>query len=81
MKKLVTFAHTFLLSSLLLAAEPPAPTSEIPDKRDFPLSSKINPCEDFHQYVCSEAEARFKLREDRSHHVFSLATPENAYCK
>ncbi|MGE5087080.1 MAG: M13 family metallopeptidase [Bacillota bacterium] len=49
-----------------------APSSEIPEKREFPLNTKINPCEDFHAYVCSEAEAAFKLRDDRSKHVFAF---------
>lgn len=49
------------------------PSSEIPAKRDFPINAKINPCEDFHKYVCSEVEAAFKLREDRSRHTFSFS--------
>jgi len=49
-----------------------ASTSEIPAKREFPLSPNINPCVDFHKYVCSEAEAGFKLREDRSMHTFAF---------
>jgi putative endopeptidase len=49
-----------------------APTSEIPAKREFPLSSTLKPCDDFHKYVCSEAENSFKLREDRSAHTFAF---------
>ena len=49
------------------------PSSEIPAKREFPLSTKVSPCENFHKYVCSEAEAAFKLREDRSRHTFSFS--------
>ncbi|MFM6927443.1 MAG: M13 family metallopeptidase [Bdellovibrio sp.] len=49
-----------------------APSSEIPEKREFPLSTTANPCEDFHAYVCSEAESAFKLRDDRSKHVFAF---------
>lgn len=48
------------------------PSSEIPEKREFPLSSNVNPCEDFHAYVCSEAESAFKLRDDRSKHIFAF---------
>ena len=48
------------------------PSSEIPEKREFPLSTKANPCEDFHAYVCSEAESAFKLRDDRSKHIFAF---------
>lgn len=50
----------------------PAPSSEIPAKREFPLNPAVNPCEDFHEYVCSKAEAAFKLRDDRSSHTFSF---------
>lgn len=48
-------------------------SSAIPEKREFPLNPDVNPCENFHQYVCSQAEASFKLREDRSHHVFAFS--------
>ncbi len=49
------------------------PSSEIPAKREFPLSETEKPCQDFHKYVCSEVEASFKLREDRSSHDFSFS--------
>ena len=49
------------------------PSSEIPAKREFYLNTSVNPCENFHKYVCSEAEAAFKLREDRSRHTFSFS--------
>jgi putative endopeptidase len=58
-----------LLPTFAFAAEP---TSEIPAQRNFPLSSSLKPCEDFHKYVCSEAENSFKLREDRSAHTFAF---------
>ena len=29
--------------------------SPIPAKREFPLSKKISPCEDFHVYVCAQS--------------------------
>lgn len=67
MKKAVLILFCF---SAVYAAEP---SSEIPAKREFPLSTKVNPCENFHKYVCSEAEAAFKLREDRSRHTFSFS--------
>ncbi|MGZ3692461.1 MAG: M13 family metallopeptidase, partial [Pseudobdellovibrio sp.] len=44
----------------------------IPAKREFPLNEQVNPCEDFHEYVCSKAEAAFKLRDDRNRHTFSF---------
>ena len=46
--------------------------SEIPEKRVFELNDKINPCDDFHEYVCSKAESSFVMREDRSSHIFSF---------
>src|SRR5690606_37680913 len=48
------------------------PSSEIPEKRDFPLNTKVNACDDFHKYVCSEVESSFKLRDDRSMHTFAF---------
>lgn len=50
-----------------------APSSVIPVRRDFPLNDKLNPCDDFHKYVCSNVESSFKLREDRSRHVFAFS--------
>lgn len=47
-------------------------SSEIPEKREFTLDSKVNPCDDFHAYVCGQAEKNFKLREDRSAHIFAF---------
>lgn len=57
-----------LLANLALSA----PSSKIPEKREFPLSTKVNPCEDFHQYVCADAESSFKLRDDRRMHTFAF---------
>lgn len=54
------------------AAEIAAPTSEIPVRREFPVNESINPCDNFHDYVCSRAEAAFKLRDDRNRHTFSF---------
>ena len=69
-----------VLSALLISASlisspvfAKAPSSEIPEKREFPLNPAVNPCEDFHKYVCSEVEASFKLRDDRSHHLFAFS--------
>ena len=67
--KLINLAAVLLAAPCVFAAEP---TSQIPAKREFPLSEKFKPCEDFHKYVCSEAEAGFKLRDDRSKHTFSF---------
>ena len=48
------------------------PTSIIPEKREFEFNQKINPCDDFHGYVCSNVEKSFKLRDDRSAHTFAF---------
>jgi putative endopeptidase len=47
--------------------------SKIPLKREFPLSKKTKPCDDFHLYVCENAEKAFKLPSDRSAWYFSFA--------
>lgn len=47
-------------------------SSTIPDKREFPLSTTVNPCENFHEYVCGEVENSFELRADRSRHTFAF---------
>lgn len=46
--------------------------SPVPAKRAYPLSTKINACENFHKYVCSEVEDNFKLPDDRSRWTFSF---------
>lgn len=48
-------------------------SSEIPDRRMFPLSSTVSACENFHDYVCSDVENSFELRPDRSSHTFSFS--------
>lgn len=48
------------------------PSSVIPDMRQFELNKSVNPCDDFHAYVCSNVENQFKLRDDRSAHTFSF---------
>jgi putative endopeptidase len=46
--------------------------SPVPLKREFPLSTKVSPCEDFHKYVCSNVETKFKLPADRERWNFSF---------
>lgn len=65
----LTIAHANTLQNN--NQNPTEPSSEIPDRRDFPVNEALNPCQDFHQYVCSNVESSFKLHPDRSAHVFS----------
>ena len=46
--------------------------SPVPEKREFPLSKKVNACQDFHKYVCNEVESNFTLPEDRSRWAFAF---------
>ena len=72
-KKQLVIVLSAALCSYSATAETQAPSSEIPAKREFPVNEAINPCDNFHQYVCSKVEAGFKLRDDRSRHTFSFS--------
>jgi putative endopeptidase len=71
-KQIITLLSASFVSCAVWA-EAKAPSSEIPAKREFPVNESVNPCENFHQYVCSKVEASFKLRDDRSRHTFSFS--------
>ncbi len=47
--------------------------SSVPERREFPLSSRIKACDDFYDYVCDEVASHFKLPADRSNWTFSFA--------
>ncbi len=64
---LTTASHSYSA-----AAETVTPSSAIPEKREFPLDTAVNPCQDFHEYVCGKVEKSFKLRDDRSSHTFAF---------
>ena len=72
---LVIFLSTVSALVLFSCATPskPTPTSEIPDRREFPVSADVSPCQDFFKYACGGAIDSFKLREDRSRHIFSFS--------
>ena len=48
-------------------------SSEIPERREFPLNPAINPCVNFYDHVCSKVIDSFQLREDRSAHTFAFS--------
>lgn len=52
------------------------PSSAIPDKREYPVNNSINPCVNFYEYACSPVISSFKLREDRSLHIFAFDDAE-----
>jgi len=58
----------FLLLAPILIQSP-----ALAEKREFPLSNEVNPCQNFHAYVCSKVESSFKLPDDRSIHMFSFS--------
>lgn len=70
-KAIITASLLFAINAE--AKKEVAQSSRIPERRDFPLNTEVNACEDFHQYVCSKAEANFKLRDDRSIHMFAFS--------
>lgn len=47
-------------------------SSDIPERREFPINSEVNPCDDYYEYTCSKVIDTFQLREDRSRHAFSF---------
>lgn len=69
---LIFSALTIIPITYASQAKEVMPSSEIPEKREYPLNEKANPCDDFHKYVCSPVEASFKLRDDRSAHYFAF---------
>ncbi|MEK6772950.1 MAG: M13 family metallopeptidase [Bdellovibrionota bacterium] len=60
---------SIFFSSLTMAA---LPSSAIPERREFPVNTSLNPCQDFYKYTCSKVNESFKLREDRSSHTFAF---------
>lgn len=63
----LAFAKKEITRELLLKDSP------VPEIREFPESSKYAPCQDFHKYVCDEAESNFKLPADRPAWSFSFS--------
>jgi putative endopeptidase len=70
---LTPFLYATTFAAKDASTKGPVASSDIPAKREFPLNTEVNPCQDFHAYVCSKVENGFKLREDRSNHMFSFS--------
>jgi putative endopeptidase len=47
-------------------------SSDIPERREYPVNEKINPCTDLYEHACSKVIESFKLREDRRKHTFAF---------
>jgi putative endopeptidase len=50
-----------------------AQSSEIPERRDFPVNPEVQACENFYDHACSKVISSFKLRDDRSYHGFAFS--------
>ncbi len=70
MIQIVFFIFVFIS---LLARAGVVPSSKIPERREFLVNKKVNPCDDFYKYTCSKVRESFKLRDDRTSHTFSFS--------
>ena len=67
---LISFLFVFISSGAAYGS------SEIPERRHYPVTPQINPCENFYEYACSAVKKSHTLREDRSFHVFAFDDAE-----
>jgi putative endopeptidase len=65
---LVACSHNTVAPTLVASNK----SSVIPEKREFPVNAKVNPCENFFEYACSNVIDSFQLRDDRSRHDFAF---------
>lgn len=66
-------AQTMAAPAVKLTREDLLKGSKVPEHREFPLTSKVGACEDFHKYVCDGVESSFKLPKDRSNWTFAFS--------
>jgi putative endopeptidase len=75
MKNSFLFLILAMTAGLSFTGYPTALAMVVPDRREFPINSSINPCENFYEYTCSKVISSFQLPEDRSRHTFSFSDP------
>ncbi len=56
-----------------LAAEKMAKDLEIPERREFPAETSINPCENFYEYSCNKVTQNFQLPADKPAWSFAFS--------
>ena len=61
-----------LAAGVSFAAPQVSKSSAIPERREFPVNDKLNPCDNFYDYACSKVVEGFQLRPDRSRHTFAF---------
>ncbi len=67
------FATVVVAGMSCVAAVAPKKSSQIPERREYPVNPSVNACTDFYEYACSGVIDTFELRPDRSRHIFSFS--------
>ncbi len=70
--KRLSISLLIALSAVLFSCATSKKSSDIPERREFPVNSEINACENFFEHACGPAIDAFQMREDRSRHIFSF---------
>ncbi len=60
------------LSTMLFSCATTKKSTEIPERREFPVNANVNACDNYFEHACGGAIEAFQLREDRSRHIFSF---------
>jgi len=72
-REIKLFATVVVAGMSCVAAVAPGKSSQIPERREFPVNPSVNACFDFYEYACSGVIDTFELRPDRSRHIFSFS--------